>query len=293
MRGVARMNEPMAAHNTWRAGGAARRYFEPADAADLGAFLGRLPEDEPLLWLGLGSNLLVRDGGWPGAVIAARNLNCMEWLDATTVRAEAGVPCGKLARAAARKGLVGGEFLAGIPGTVGGALAMNAGAWGGETWTYVLSVETVDRRGVRRRRNADAFAIGYRSVRGRTPGMDQEGFLSGVFRFAPGDAETAQGRIKRLLAERAEKQPTGLPSCGSVFRNPAGDHAARLIEACGLKGYRVGGARVSPKHANFIINENHATAADIESLLIHTQDIVEAAFGVRLEPEARIVGDVA
>ena len=281
----------MAAHNTWRAGGEARTYYRPADARDLCDFLARLPGDEPLLWLGLGSNLLVRDGGWPGTVIAARNgLDGVEWLG-DRVWAEAGVACNKLARTVARRGYVGGEFLAGVPGTIGGALAMNAGAWGGETWSHVVSVETVDRRGDRHCREAEEFEVGYRTV--KVKGAGEEWFLSGVFRFESGDGAAARARIKDLLAERAEKQPTGLPSCGSVFRNPEGDHAARLIEACGLKGYRVGGARVSPKHANFIINEGQATAGEIEAVLNHMQARVKETFGIRLEPEVRIVGEAA
>ena len=287
MRGVLLMNESMAAHNSWRAGGEARRYYRPADAEDLCDFLATAPGDEPLLWCGLGSNLLVRDGGWSGTVIATLNgLDRLHWMDARTVRVEAGVPCNKLARAAAKKGLVGAEFLAGIPGTMGGALAMNAGAWGGETWTHAVTVETADRHGRRRERAVEEFRIGYRDVQG----LDGEWFLSGVFQFQPGDAKAAQSRIRHLLAERAEKQPTGLPSCGSVFRNPPGDHAARLIEACGLKGYRMGGARVSPKHANFIINEHQATAGDIEALLRHIQATVHVTFGIALEPEVRIEG---
>ena len=288
MRGELRRHESMAVHNTWRAGGEARTYYQPGDAGDLCAFLARLPEEEPLLWLGLGSNLLVRDGGWPGTVIATRNgLNDLEWLG-DRVWVEAGVACNKLARIVARKGYVGGEFLAGVPGTVGGALAMNAGAWGGETWSHVVAVETVNRRGVRHCREAEEFEVGYRTVKG----VDGEWFLSGVFQFEPGDGGAARARIKHLLTERAEKQPTGLPSCGSVFRNPRGDHAARLIEACGLKGYRIGDARVSPKHANFIINEGRATAAEIEAILKHAQARVEETFGIRLEPEVRIVGEV-
>lgn len=282
------MNESMASHNSWRAGGAARRYYRPADSEDLCAFIADLPADEPILWLGLGSNLLVRDGGWPGTVIATTGrVGGIEWCDETTVHVGAGVPCNKLARALGKAGLVGGEFLAGIPGTVGGALAMNAGAWGGETWTHVLEVETVDREGRRHRHPRSAFDVGYRHV----SGPRDVGFLAATFRFESGDTVVATERMKQLLARRAATQPVGQPSCGSVFRNPEGDHSARLIESAGLKGYAVGGARVSEKHANFIINEGGASAADLEAVLNHVRERVEQVHGVRLHPEVQIVGE--
>lgn len=282
------MNESMATHNSWRAGGPARRYYRPADRDDLCAFIAGLKSDEPILWLGLGSNLLVRDGGWPGTVIETTGrIGGIEWSDERTARVGAGVPCNKFARALAKRGLVGGEFLAGIPGTVGGALAMNAGAWGGDTWSHVIGVETVDRNGACHHYPREAYTATYRSVEGPR----DAGFLGATFRFEQGDAEAAQARIKQLLVRRAETQPVGLPSCGSVFRNPAGDHSARLIEAAGLKGYAVGGARVSRKHANFIINEGGASAADLEAVLNHVRERVEQVHGVRLRPEVHIVGD--
>jgi UDP-N-acetylmuramate dehydrogenase len=287
-RGELRYDEPMAAHNSWRAGGAARRFFKPADVADLCDFLQQLDPQEPLLWLGLGSNLLVRDGGFPGTVIFTLGaLNELEWLDATTLRVGAGVTCSRVARESAKQGLTGVEFLAGIPGTMGGALAMNAGAFGGETWNRVAAVDTVDRAGQLHARQPDEYRVSYRSVEGAA----DEWFVAATLRLEAGDALLAQQHIRQLLAQRGESQPVQQNSCGSVFRNPPGDHAARLIEATGLKGKTLGGAQVSEKHANFIINTGTATAADIEILLNQVQGCVEQAHGVRLEAEVRIVGE--
>ena len=289
-RGELRYDEPMAAHVSWRAGGRARCFYRPADLEDLCGFLGHLDPHEPLLWLGLGSNLLVRDGGFAGTVIATLGrLALTEWLDERSLRAGSGVTCSKVARLTAQAGLVGAEFLAGIPGTLGGALAMNAGAFGGEIWRHVEAVETVSRGGLLRTRLTPEYRIGYRSVQGPA----DEWFVTAHLRLEQGDAEAAQARIRELLARRGETQPTREPSCGSTFRNPPGDYAARLIEASGLKGSEVGGARVSEKHANFIINTGAATAADIEALIVRIQERVERVHGIRLETEVRIVGERA
>ena len=287
-RGELRFDEPMDRHVSWRAGGKARRFYQPVDLADLRAFLRGLDPVEPLLWVGLGSNLLVRDGGFPGTVLMTFGaLNGLEWLDAQLLRAEAGVSCAKVARTAGRAGLTGLEFLAGIPGTMGGALAMNAGAFGGETWLHVAAVETVDRRGELYTRTPDQFRVAYRSV----SGPEDEWFVAAQLALEKGDAAQAQARIRALLDRRGASQQVQQSSCGSVFRNPPGDHAARLIEACGLKGRRVGGAQVSEKHANFIINTGTASATDIETLLLQVQGTVEQQQGVRLETEVRIVGE--
>ena len=277
----------MARDTSWRVGGPGDRYYTPSSIDDLRQFLASLPADEPIFWVGLGSNLLVRDGGVRGTVICTHGvLAGLERLADGSVRAEAGVPCAKLARQCVRWGLGSAEFFAGIPGTVGGALAMNAGAFGGETWSHVLFVETVDRQGVLHRRDKDAYDISYRSVRG--PG--EEWFLAATFRFRE-DAKASTADIKALLARRKASQPIGLPSCGSVFRNPPGDHAARLIESAGLKGRRIGGAEVSEKHANFIINAGGASALDIERLIDFVRDTVEQVHGIRLQPEVRVIGE--
>ncbi len=286
LRGEMRYDEPLSSHTSWRVGGPAKRFYRPADSADLVQFLSELPDQEPLLWLGLGSNLLIRDGGFAGTVIATQGRLEMLSLEADgLLRAEAGVACAKVARFAARQGLCGAEFLAGIPGTMGGALAMNAGAFGGETWRQVSRVETVDRHGRVQRRTPDEFDISYRHV----SGMENEWFLAALLKLDAGDVAAGQQRIRDLLALRAEKQPIGLPSCGSVFRNPEGDYAARLIEAAGLKGLAIGGARVSEKHANFIINEGGATAADIEQLIETVREQVAEDSGIQLQTEVHIL----
>ncbi|HEX5419545.1 MAG TPA: UDP-N-acetylmuramate dehydrogenase [Gammaproteobacteria bacterium] len=286
LQGVLR-EEPMARHTSWRVGGPAELYFKPADLAALEGFLAQLPPEKPVHFVGLGSNLLVRDGGVRGAVIATGGLTqTLERLDDGRVKVSAGVPCPRLARRCVAMRLGPAAFFAGIPGSLGGALAMNAGAFGGETWNNVESVETIDRRGHRRERGRGDFRIGYRSVEG-PPG---EWFVGAAFRFAE-DPSLEPSTIKEMLARRAAMQPLGLPSCGSVFRNPAGDSAGRLVEQAGLKGLRVGGAVVSDKHANFIINEGSATAADIERLIEIVQQRVASRTGVALELEARVIGE--
>jgi len=289
LRGDLRSDEPLAPYTSWRVGGPADRYYRPADLADLAAFLGQLDPAVPLLWLGLGSNLLVRDGGFRGVVVHTHGrLNVLERLDESRIRAESGVPCAKVARFAGRHGLAGAEFLAGIPGTMGGALAMNAGAFGGETWERVVAVKTIDRRGSIRRRPRGDFEIGYRHV--RMP--EGEWFVAAELALeAGGDAERLTRGVRDLLARRGASQPTGVPSCGSVFRNPEGDFAARLIDAAGLKGLCIGGACVSEKHANFILNTGGATARDIEQLIDTVRRRVREAHDVELVPEVHIVGE--
>jgi UDP-N-acetylmuramate dehydrogenase len=287
LRGRLRHEEPLARYTSWRVGGPARRCYEPADVDDLAAFLASLPAGEPVFWLGLGSNVLIRDGGIPGTVILTRGLlGRIEPTHEGLVRVEAGVPCAKVARFATRHGLAGAEFLAGIPGTMGGALAMNAGAFGGETWGLVARVESIDRAGRRRERPASDYRPGYREVRGPSG----EWFVAAHLRLAAGDGGAAAERVRSLLRRRAETQPLGQPSCGSVFRNPPGDFAGRLVEACGLKGAKVGGACVSEKHANFIVNTGGASAADVETLIERVRVAVERTHGVRLETEVKVVG---
>lgn len=290
LRGVLKRNEPMSRHTSWRVGGPADRFYEPADVADLAAFLKSLPPNEAFHWIGLGSNLLVRDGGVRGTVIMlSGKLNELARMGDTTVRAEAGVASAKLARFSVQQGLRGAEFLAGVPGTVGGALAMNAGAFGGETWNIVTAVETMDRHGVVRTRLPGDYRIGYRTVIGPAG----EWFIAGHFGLSRGNGEEGQALIKTLLAKRGASQPTQLPNAGSVFRNPPGDFSARLIEASGLKGTCIGGACVSELHANFIVNTGQASARDIEALIALVRDKVLAAQGVHLEAEVRIIGDDA
>jgi UDP-N-acetylmuramate dehydrogenase len=280
-------NEPLAKYTSWRIGGPAEQLFFPADRNDLVKFLQMLPEGEPVFWMGLGSNLLIRDGGIAGVVINTRGrLKAMHRCEDGTVYVEAGVPCAHVARFCGEQGLTGAEFFAGIPGTMGGALKMNAGAFGGETWDIVNSVEMVNSQGDVIRRNAEDFDIKYRSVNG----IENEWFLAANLQLELGETALSQEKIKALLAKRNLSQPTNQPSCGSVFKNPAGDFAARLIEASALKGYRIGGAQVSEKHANFIVNTGLATARDIEALIAYVKNEVAKQQGVDLETEVCIVG---
>ena len=289
VRGDLRFDEPMSKHTSWRAGGPADVFFVPASIDDLSAFLAELDADTPIFWLGAGSNLLVRDGGLRGVVISAtRMLRGLERLDDGTVKAGAGLPCTQLARQCIRWGLGPSEFFAGIPGTVGGALTMNAGAHGGETWERVVSVRTIDRQGQIHERTPADYEVAYRSVKGPA----NEWFIDATLAFDP-EVTPSMDTMQAMLERRKTTQPLGLPSCGSVFRNPPGDHSARLIEAAGLKGHRIGGAEVSTKHANFIINRDDATATDIEALIEFVRQTVFEVHGVSLKHEVRIVGEAA
>jgi UDP-N-acetylmuramate dehydrogenase len=289
LQGELRLNEPLAGHTSWRVGGIAQRFYQPKDIADLALFLSQLPITEPVLWLGLGSNLLVRDGGFAGTVIATAGTLQDISIDGNQVTAEVGVYCSKIAKQSARAGLAGGAFLAGIPGTFGGALAMNAGAHGSETWQFVASVTTVSRRGQLTQRPASDFEVNYRYVKA----PEGEWFVSASLHFEEGDAQAEADLIKSLLRKRNASQPTNQPCAGSVFRNPPGDFAGRLIESAGLKGLRIGGASVSEKHANFIVSDSSATAADIESLISLVQQKVAQQHGVTLTPEVHIIGEHA
>lgn len=287
-RGLLKQDEVMSRHTSWKVGGPADRFYVPAGADDLVRFLAALPDDEPVTWIGLGSNVLVRDGGIRGTVVSSSGMkDKLALLPDNRVSAGCGTACAKVARFSAKSGLTGAEFLAGIPGSVGGALAMNAGAFGSETWSIVEQVETVTRKGVRGKRAGADFAVGYRQV----DLAHDEWFLNAVFRLDRDLDGSAQANIRELLAKRAETQPTGRFSCGSVFKNPAHDFAGRLVEQCGLKGLAVGDAHVSEKHANFIINDGRASAADIETLILRVQAAVEEMTGTRLIPEVRIIGE--
>ncbi|HYL90367.1 MAG TPA: UDP-N-acetylmuramate dehydrogenase [Burkholderiales bacterium] len=290
LRGQLKADEPMSRHVTWRAGGNADRSYMPADLDDLGAFLRQLPPSEPLLFVGLGSNLLVRDGGWRGTVVLMHSAKLRPRLDNGLIYAEAGVASPKVARFAALQSLEGAEFLAGVPGCVGGALAMNAGCYGGETWDIVERAVTIDRSGKLAVRGKEEFEIGYRHCEPKP--AREEWFAAAWFRLQRGDGDTSRGVMKELLARRIATQPLSLPNAGSVFRNPPKDHAARIIESCGLKGFSRGAARVSEKHANFIVNpKGAASASDIEWLIQHIQRMVYQMKGVVLQTEVRIVGE--
>ena len=292
LRGALRHEVDMSRHVTWRAGGKAKRCYQPADLADLQVFLRSVLASEPLMVIGLGSNLLVRDGGFKGTVLLMHGaLSELNMDPDGNVYAQAGVPGAKLARFAALHNLRGAEFFAGVPGTMGGMLAMNAGCYGSETWEHVSHVQVLARNGELLQRSPDDYEIGYRHVSRRE--VTEEFFVSATLRFEAGDGEAARREIKSLLSRRIASQPLQQPNAGSVFRNPPGDHAARLIESCGLKGKQIGGAQVSLKHSNFIVNAGGATATDIEQLILEVQAIVESRTGIRLQPEVRIVGEQA
>ncbi len=282
-------DEKLAKYTSWRVGGAAEQVYIPADKHDLIQFITSLSKNEQVFWLGLGSNLLVRDGGITGTVVNTRGkLKELTLLGNDHIYVECGVPCAHVARFCAKNGLVGAEFLAGIPGTMGGAIKMNAGAFGGETWRLIASIETISAGGELVQHASNEFIVAYRHVEG----LHNDCILSANLRLKQGDSQEVQQKIKKLLAQRSASQPTNQPTCGSVFKNPKHDYAARLIEVSGLKGYAIGGAQVSHKHANFIVNTGEATAQDIEQLIEYVQQTVDKRQGIKLQTEVCIVGEI-
>ena len=282
-----KQNEPMKKHTSFKVGGNADIFFKPRNLEDLRVFLAE-HKNEKIFWLGLGSNLLVRDGGIRGVVIAMSNaLTEINLINPSTIEVQAGVSCAKLSRFSNKKQLAGLEFLSGIPGTVGGALAMNAGAFGGEIWSFVTSVTTINRNGELTKRTPSDYKIAYRSV---TPMFKQESWFVSAEINLPLKT-TDNSKIGQILKKRNENQPIGKASCGSVFKNPKGLHAAQLIENSGLKSYCIGDACVSQKHANFIINQGNSSALDIEKLIFHISYIVKRKYKVQLLPEVQIIGE--
>lgn len=288
LTGTLMEKEPLARYTSWRVGGLADRLYKPASIEDTQCYLRSLAVDEPVFWLGLGSNVLIRDGGLRGSVIYTRG--CLKQLNDVSLNelyVEVGVPCAHVAKLAVEKGLADAEFLAGIPGTMGGALAMNAGAFGGETWNLVNRVIVINRQGELIERDAASFDVAYRSV----SIAKDEWFVACYLTLPTAKDKEGREKIRQLLAKRSQSQPTNIPSGGSVFKNPPGDHAARLIEASALKGRRIGGAQVAEKHANFILNTGNATAKDIESLIGLVKATVLEMQGVELQTEVRIIGE--
>ncbi len=288
LSGSLRFDHPLSGWNSWRVGGRSDCFYVPSGIEDFAFFLSRCVGARAVTCIGLGSNLLVRDGGVRGVVVSLRAGFEKIAHTGAMVYAQAGATCARLARYCAGHGLAGLEFIVGVPGTVGGALAMNAGACGGEIWERVVAAETVDRAGSVRRRQAGDFEIGYRTV--KTPG--EEWFVAGHFELSAGaDPGELQARLREFLKRRKRTQPLGQPSCGSVFRNPERAPAARLIEECGLKGSAVGDAQVSTRHANFIVNRGRARAAEIEALIRRVQSTVARETGVELQTEVKIIGE--
>ena len=273
-------NEPMSKHCSLRSGGLTREFFSPKNALELSEFLsGNLKQ---VLFVGLGSNLLIRDHGFDGVTIHTKHLKELT-ISEGIIEAEAGTTLAKLSRFAQSNKKHGAEFLSAIPGSVGGALAMNAGAFGSEVWQYVVSVQTINLTGKVYQRNKSDFIVDYRSVSHKHV---DEFFLSARFDF---NLTEQNDDVRDLLEKRNPTQPIGLPSCGSVFKNPKDNYAAELIEKSGLKGFCVGGACVSEKHANYIINHDNATAADIENLINYIQKTVKSLHNVELETEIIII----
>ena len=286
-KGILHKNIDLKPFTSWHIGGQAEYLYWPKDLADLQTFLPTIEQNKPITYLGLGSNVLIKDAGVKGVVIIVQGALTRLEVNENKVIVGAGHSCAKVARFAAHNNLVGGEFLAGIPGTIGGALFMNAGAFGGETWACIDSVRLIRRSGQIITKRAEDFDIHYRYINGLS---DDEWFISGTFSFMEGDGKKSLADIKALLAKRSLTQPTGEPSCGSVFKNPPGEFAAELIESLGLKGFAIGGAQVSEKHANFIINEGGATAKDILTIISEIKRLVKEQFNIMLQAEVKVVG---
>ncbi|MCH9646438.1 MAG: UDP-N-acetylmuramate dehydrogenase [Proteobacteria bacterium] len=277
---VLKQCEPMASHCSLRAGGIAQNFFMPVSIQALIEFLQ--VNTKPILLVGLGSNLLIRDSGFQGVVIKLTQLKSLQF-NRNHIMAEAGVTLAKLSRFTQENNLSGAEFLSAIPGTVGGALAMNAGAFGSEFWQFVKCVHTINAFGEIFERQPTDFDIGYRHVK---PTHPNEYFIAAELTF---NQAPSNQNIQQLLQKRNATQPVGLPSCGSVFKNPDQHYAAELIENSQLKGFCIGGACVSDKHANYIINHNNASATDIENLILHIQQTVKSNFKIDLETELKII----
>jgi UDP-N-acetylmuramate dehydrogenase len=288
-QGTLRTGEEMSRHTTFRVGGPADWYAEPADVKELTAVL-RLcrTENVPYYILGNGSNLLVSDDGYRGVIVAIDHFWADVAIEGTAIRAGAGAILSAVARQAMKAGLTGMEGLSGIPGTVGGAVVMNAGAYGTEIRDVLRSVTVLTPEGELLELPADTLELGY-----RTSIIPRMGYvvLGTRLELQPGDSETIRTRMEELTALRRTKQPLEYPSAGSTFKRPEGHFAGKLIQDAGLRGYQTGGAQVSEKHCGFVINRDQATAADIMTLCRHVQKTVKEQAGIDLEMEVRLLGD--
>lgn len=284
-------NIPLAAYTSWQIGGAAEYFAQPDSLSALQATLNyweTIAPTRPIHFFGRGANLLVRDGGVAGLVI--RSVKCLQQLTALSkgvLYVEAGVSLARLLTVCCRLAYIEAAFMAGIPGSVGGALMMNAGAYGSYIWDYVVAVYTLNRSGSIQRRVKAEFIIGYRELHGLAV---DEWFIAAELHFTVGDGHALQQRVLGYLRSRRQKQPLEYPSCGSVFRNPPGYHAAQLIEASGFKGVQIGGAQVSTKHANFIVNRGGATAQAVLILIATITAKVYQLHRIKLIPEVHIIG---
>ncbi len=279
-------NELLSKHTSWKVGGPADIFFIPKNRDDLSTFL-KSNHGKEITWLGNGTNVLVRDGGIRGAVISTKkSIDKIRIETENSYRVEAGASCMDLALFAEKNQLGPAAFFSGIPGSVGGALTMNAGSFGHETWEFVESLEVIDEAGVIHHLDPKDFKFSYRTVELPFPLW----FVSCLMQF-PESQTTTKSELKAIRDKRLKTQPLSEDTCGSVFKNPKPEHAGDLIERAGLKGYKIGGCSISMKHANFIVNEGDATSANIEDLIKHVQSVVKIKFDVDLETEVRIIGE--
>ena len=286
LKGRLREDVSLKDYNTWKIGGKAEYFFEPSDIKDLKLFL-ELLQNTPITFLGNGSNVLIRDGGISGCVICLKNTLNNYFVKDEEYIFEAGLSCMKMAQITARENYEGLEHLCGIPGSLGGALAMNAGCYGGNIWDHVSTVSLINNDGEIIKKNKNDFIIGYRN----TSLKENNFFISAVFKLRKNKLKNSLEKIKEFLQDRRSKQPTGLLSCGSVFKNPKNLYAAKIIESIGLKGYKIGGACISEKHANFIISDKSTKSIDIEKLINFTQKEVFKKKEVILETEVKFIGN--
>lgn len=282
-------SEPMDRHTTFRIGGAADYFLIPESYEEIREILKICKEEElPYFILGNGSNLLVSDRGYRGVIIQMfRNMSGLT-VDGTKIRAASGALLSSIAVAAKNASLTGFEFAGGIPGTLGGAVVMNAGAYGGEMKDVLQEVTVMDQEGRILTLKAEELQMGYRTSIVKSAGYL---VLEAVIGLSEGDQEQIKERMKELIEQRTSKQPLEYPSAGSTFKRPEGYFAGKLIMDSGLRGYRVGGAQVSEKHCGFVINTGGATATDVRTLMQNVSDIVQEKFGVALEPEVKFLGE--
>lgn len=288
LKGKLHSNHKLADYTSWCIGGPAEYFYKPMDLDDL-VLLMEGWQQGPMTILGAGTNVLVRESGVKGLVVYLRNsLKETYEIDEFNLRVESGAMLRDLVKKCIELGMVDAAFLAGIPGTVGGALKMNAGAYGSFIWNHVVAIETINKFGEVKRRRADEFVVSYRQIDGL--GKD-EIIIAAQLNFDRGDVFVIKQQVEEYLQRRKKSQPLEFPSCGSVFRNPPGDYAARLIGTSNLQGRQIGGAKISEKHANFIINCGGAKSYDVENLMQEIMETVEKVHGVILTPEVHILGD--
>lgn len=282
-----RLSEPLSSYTGFRTGGPAKYMFLPKTAEELSGIVTRLKRQSvPFFLLGNGSNIIAMDEGYNGVVVCTKKMQSSVSVEGDVITVSAGAMLIDLCEAAARESLAGAEFAYGIPGTVGGAVYMNAGAYGGEIKDILLWVDAVNDEGEVVRLSAEDCRLGYRTSVFHSNSWT---ILSAAFRLERGEEPEIRAKMAELMGRRRDKQPLNLPSCGSTFKRPEGAFAGALIEQCGLKGFRVGGAGVSEKHAGFVVNNGGATTADILSVISHVHDTVLAETGFELKCEVRFM----